>query len=692
MARNNLPAEFPTRFGIAPEDFVESSRILTETASDAIITIDENSTILFVNRGAVNIFGYPMEELVGASLTKLMPEYLRHLYRAALKNYLETGQKHISWVAVEVPGLHQSGEEISLELSFGEFHRDGRRFFTGIARDVTKRKQAEERLAALQKITDSALAHLSLDDLLSESLDRIREVLKVDTVAILLLRTEGNELVAWAARGLEEEVELGVRIPVGKGFAGRIVAEVQPIVVDDVSQADIFNPLLRQKGIKSLLGVPLLVEGRPIGVLHVGHRQFAHFAEEDVRLLQLAAYRIALAIENARLYRVEQTARAAAEGANRAKDEFLTLLSHELRTPLTPIIGWVHMMQNGILPAAEFSKALSVVDRNAHSLKRLINDLLDMSAILSGKMRLEDLPVPLAGSLSESMESMRSYAFESNVELRLEIADEASDLIIKGDRTRLHQIFSNILDNAIKFSPAGGSVEVKCEANDSEAIITIADQGTGIQPEFLPHIFERFRQADASRTRSHGGLGLGLTLVKSLLDAHGGTIEAKSAGAGKGSVFVVKLPRNAAHRRYMGANEPKLILENKLRRPRILIVEDQPDTLEMLDAHFRIRGYDTLPCDSAVQALLIADHEHFDIVISDIAMPAMDGLQLIKSLRQRKGLEEIPAIALTGYVSEKDVEIAIAAGFNMHLAKPIEPAELCLTVEKLLVSSRTPER
>jgi len=692
MERDNSPTESPEAGQIPLEDIVESSRIITENVSDAIISINENSRILFVNRAALNIFGYSMEEMVGADFTMLMPEYLRRLHRAGLKNYLQTGQRHIPWVAVELPGLHKSGKEISLELSFGEFHKDGQRFFTGIARDITRRKLIEKRLAALQKVSDSALAHLSLDELLSESLNRIREVLNVDTVAILLLRTEGNELVAWAGQGLEEEVEPGVRIPVGRGFAGRIVAEGQPIIIDDVSQADVFNPLLREKGIKSLVGVPLLVEGRPIGVLHAGKLEFAHFTDEDVRLLQLAADRIALAIENSRLYQVEKTARAAAEDANQAKDEFLTVLSHELRTPLTPIIGWVHMMQNGIVPDAEFQSALSVISRNAHSLKRLINDLLDMSAILSGKMGLEKTYLSLAGVLSESVETMRSDARASKVDLRLEIADGAAALIIKGDRTRLGQTFCNILDNAIKFSPPGSYIQVRCEASDSEATVRIMDQGEGIPPEFLPYVFERFRQADGSRSRAYGGLGLGLALVKSFVAAHGGTIEAASDGAGKGSVFVVKLPRAAAPRGENGGTEPRPDLENKENRLRILIVEDQPDTLEMLTAHFRVRGYETLACDSAAQALQIADRQHFDILISDIAMPAMDGLQLIRSLRQKKGLEETPAIALTGYASQKDAEAAIAAGFNMHFAKPIEPAELSVAVEKLLISCQNREQ
>ncbi|MDQ6652587.1 MAG: GAF domain-containing protein [Acidobacteriota bacterium] len=877
MAHDNPLTESGDSLNVSGlSDLVESSRIIAETASDAIITIDENSTILFVNHAAVNIFGYSPEEMLGAELTMLMPEYLRHLHRAGLKQYLETDNKHISWQAAELPGLHKNGKEISLELSFGEFRRNGQRFFTGIARDISRRKRDEhrlalqhsatgilanaksladaspkileeickrlgwqvaafwsvdsqknelecvanwrdqasadvaefeeesrqqhfspgqglpgkiwetkepvwvadfaadqnfprssvaaranlhtafgfpivlggevygvielfseemrhedpasletlaaignqmgqfierknideervvalasayeasleaealsKRLAALQRITDAILAHLSVDDVIAESLNRIREVLKVDTVAILLLRAEGDELVAWAAQGLEEEVEMGVRIPVGKGFAGRVVAQEEPIIIEDVSRADLYNPLLRQKGIKSLLGVPLFVGGRPTGVLHVGKLELTHFTDDDVRLLQLAADRIALAIENARLYQVERSARAEAEGANRAKDDFLTILSHELRTPLTPIIGWVHIMQHGTLSEADFVKALSVIDRNAYTLKRLINDLLDMSAILSGKMRIEETQVLLAAVLEESVETMRSFARDSRVALKLEIADDAAALTIKGDRSRLNQTFCNIVHNAIKFSLAGKSVKIAYETSDSEAIIRIKDQGEGIPVDFLPHVFERFRQADSSRTRAYGGLGLGLALVRSFVEAHGGTIEAMSDGEGKGSVFTIRLPREAASDEKIEKTEPTTDLANENTRARILIVEDQPDTLEMLAKTFQTRGYETFLCSSGAQALQTAARKHFDILISDIAMPSMDGLQLIGDLRKRKGLESISAIALSGYASQNDVDIAIAAGFDLHLSKPVDPSELAAAVESLLVA------
>jgi PAS domain S-box-containing protein len=855
------------------QDIVESSRVIVETASDAIITINEESIILFVNRATSNIFGYAAEELIGSELTMLMPEYLRHLHRVGLDHYLATGQKHIPWAAVELPGLHKSGRELALELSFGEFNKDGHRFFTGIARDITRRKQDERRLrvqhsiteilaaaasldeaapkllwaiatklgwqfaafwsvqsqqnelhsiakwrdesfagtaefaegssqyrvggdqsfpgriwasktplwvadfgsdetfprasvaargnlhsafgfpviaadsvlgvvelfgekleepdsatletlvsigsqigqfiervkaeterregltraqearreaealtdqlTALQKVTDAALGHLTIEDLLAESLTRIREVLHVDTVAVLLLEKKENELVAWAAQGLEEEVESGVRIPVGRGFAGRIVASVKPIIISEVDNADLFNPLLREKGLKSLLGVPMMVEGRPIGVLHVGVFKHTDFAEKDVRLLQSAADRIALAVENARLYQVERSARAEAESANRAKDEFLTILSHELRTPLTPIIGWVHMMESGILPEGNIQKALAVINKNAYNLKRLINDLLDMSAILSGKMRIEETSVTLAPVVEESVETMQSFARDARVELKLELSKQARSVTIKGDRSRLNQIFCNVLHNAIKFSPPNTVVTASLEATPSDVSITINDQGEGISAEFLPHVFERFRQGDGSRTRSYGGLGLGLSLVKSFVSVHGGTIDVTSEGVGKGSTFIITLPREGK----IGHLSEKSSKTSKVKPGkaiRILIVEDQLDTLEMLAASFRTRGFESIACSSAAEALDCVGREQFDILISDIAMPEMDGLQLIRNLRGRSDFATVPAIALTGYASQMDAKSAISAGFDLHLSKPIDPGDLLAAVNNLI--------
>ncbi len=433
-----------------------------------------------------------------------------------------------------------------------------------------------------------------------------------------------------------------------------------------------------------MLGVPLLIEGRPIGVLHVGKLEFTDFTDEDVRLLELAADRIARAVENARLHEDQISALAEADAANKAKDEFLTILSHELRTPLTPIIGWIHMMQNGILPDADVNRVLAVMNRNAYSLKRLINDLLDMSAILSGKMRIEETPVSVASVLEESVDTMGPYARDSKVQLKLKAGDDAAEAIVTGDRNRLNQAFCNIIHNAIKFSAPGNQVQIALELNMDQVVVQIKDQGEGIPGQFLPHVFERFRQADGSRTRSYGGLGLGLALVKSFVEAHGGTIEATSAGELKGSTFIVKLPRKRTGVKDSHDRGGSSAIDAAPGRARILIVEDEPDTLEMLAAIFERRGYETVACCSATEAIEAFDRQKFDILISDVGMPTMDGLQLIKTIRERSGEDRVPAIALTGYASQNDAAAAIAAGFDRHLSKPVEPDELAEAVERLL--------
>ena len=542
---------------------------------------------------------------------------------------------------------------------------------------------AMDRMARVQSVTDIALAHLSLDELLAELLIRVRDAMSVDTVAILLLESESDELVAWAAKGLEEEVELGVRIPVGSGFAGRVAAQKSPIRIDDLDRAEVLNPLLRRKGIRSLLGVPLLVHGKVIGVIHVGKFLLHKFSEDETRLLQLVADRIALAIDHARLFEEERSARREAEAASRAKDEFLTTISHELRTPLTPVIGWIHMIRNGILPGKETEHGLAVIEKNSHALKRLINDLLDMSAILTGKMRMEELPVSLGEVVSEAVETVRPLAEARDIQLDVSFCDWQNE-IVSGDRARLVQVFWNLLNNAIKFSPAGGRVRVNCEASGQDAVVHIEDTGQGIAREFLPFVFERFRQADGSKTRSHGGLGLGLALVKSFVEAHKGRVEAESRGPGEGSRFTVRLPR----KKPLTAAAKRGVLEPKVKpvsaSAHLVIVEDDTDTLEMLRVTLEARAFRVTTCQSAVEMLELAPKNSADLVISDIGMPQMDGFEMIKRLRKLPGFQSVPAIALSGYASQKDADTALAAGFNAHVSKPVDPNELVTLVEGLL--------
>jgi signal transduction histidine kinase/CheY-like chemotaxis protein len=492
--------------------------------------------------------------------------------------------------------------------------------------------------------------------------------------------------VAWATKGLD--LDLHIHVPVGSGFAGRIAEQKAPLVIDDIETAELYTPFLREHGVKTLLGVPLLLEGRVLGVIHVGRRSARSFTADDTRLLQLVAFRVALAIDNARLFEEERAARQEAEAANRAKDEFLTTLSHELRTPLTPVIGWIHMVRTGMLPAKEIDHGLAVVEKNAHALKRLINDLLDMTAILSGKMRMEELPVHITRVINEAMETARPFAESRDIHLEISFRDWGDEIVI-GDSTRLSQVFGNLLQNAIKFSTTGGRVKIICATEGDVVLVSVEDKGCGITSEFLPRVFEKFVQADGSKTRAHGGLGLGLSLVKSFVEAHNGTIEARSGGVGRGSCFTVRLPRRKATVP-AAASAGVTVAETKSTEGHILIVEDDEDTLELLQSTFKAKGFRVTTCQSAQEALEIAPANSIDLILSDIGMPHMDGFEMMKELRQLPNMTEVPAIALSGYVSQKDTRMALDAGFNAHISKPVEPAELMSTVARLLEKSKKP--
>lgn len=534
------------------------------------------------------------------------------------------------------------------------------------------------RMHQVQIVTEVALSHLSLDKLLTELLDRVRDAMDVDTVVILLLE-EDDKLVAWATKGLE--LDVGIRVPLGAGFAGRVAAQKEPIAIDELRDSDTHTPFLRERGVRSLLGVPLLIEGRVLGVIHVGRRTFRPFTDDDTRLLELVAFRIALAIDNARLFEEERAARHEAEAASRAKDEFLTTISHELRTPLTPIIGWVHMIRNGLLSQKESVHGLEVVEKNSHALKRLINDLLDMSAILSGKMRMEQKSVQLQSAVHEAVEMVRPTAENHGVQLEI-VSGKLSEALVTGDRTRLVQAFSNLLDNAIKFSPAGGLVKIGYDTAGSIATISVEDHGCGISSEFLPFVFERFRQEDGSKTRAHGGLGLGLALVKSFVESHHGTVKAESAGQGLGARFVVTLPCTPVI-----AVEAAGVSAEVPREPAVahlMIIEDDADTLEMLRATLETHGFRVTACESAAETLRLAPENAVDLIISDIGMPNMDGFEMIRRLRELENYERVPAIALSGYASRKDVNAALAAGFDAHISKPVDPRELLKLIKRFV--------
>ena len=397
------------------------------------------------------------------------------------------------------------------------------------------------------------------------------------------------------------------------------------------------------------------------------------------------ALRASLA-ERERLLEREQLARAEAEAANRLKDEFLATVSHELRTPMTAILGWTHVLRGGRLGAAEATRALDTVERNARVQNQLIEDLLDMSRIITGKLRLDARPLDPRTFIGAAVESVRPAAEAKGV--RLQEVSGAAAGTVSGDADRLQQVVWNLLTNAIKFTPEGGRIEVHVGAAGAHVEVAVRDTGDGIGRDFLPYVFDRFRQGDQSTTRAHGGLGLGLAIVRHLVELHGGTVHADSDGEGAGATFTVRLPLLKLRGADCGLaveEEPDSQQAASLEGLRALVVDDEADTCEMVGVMLRERGAEVSTVTTAAEALAELERSRPHLLISDIGMPGVDGYELMRRVRRLPPAAggKIPAIALTAYARAEDRLRALRAGYQMHVPKPVEAAELIAVVASL---------
>jgi PAS domain S-box-containing protein len=437
--------------------------------------------------------------------------------------------------------------------------------------------------------------------------------------------------------------------------------------------------IMRELGFNSAMVVPLSAHGRTFGAItFVTAESGRRYGTEDLAFAEDLARRAALAVENARLY-------GQAQEANRIKDEFLATLSHELRTPLTAILGWASMLAAGSLDANEAARAVAAIERNARAQRQIVEDVLDVSRVITGKLRLEMRPVELRALAQDAVESVRPAAEAKGVYLSTLLAPDAGE--VTADPDRLQQVMWNLLTNAVKFTPAGGRVEVELRREGARTALRVSDTGEGIAPEFLPHVFDRFRQADMGTTRQHGGLGLGLAIVRHLVELHGGEVRAESAGRGRGSTFTLRLPHAPATRRgqesvpHTAARpEPAAPAAGSpaLAGTRVLLVEDEEDARAMLKALLEGCGAAVDAVGSAAEAWAALEGAGCDVLLSDIAMPDEDGYSLIRRVRGHGAarVKGTPAVALTAYARDEDRERSLAAGFDAYLPKPVEPSEL----------------
>lgn len=438
---------------------------------------------------------------------------------------------------------------------------------------------------------------------------------------------------------------------------------------------------------RGLLAAPLIArDGRNFGLIQLSDKYAEEFTAEDESILVQLSQMASIAIENTRLY-------SEAQAANRAKDEFLAMVSHEVRTPMTAILGWARMLRAGQLDEATRVRAIETIERNVKTQAQLIEDLLDISRIITGKLKLDTQVVDLRPVIEAAIETVRPAAEAKSIQLQALLHPGTSP--VTGDAGRLQQVVWNLLSNAVKFTDPGGFVEISLTSNDTQVKITVRDTGKGINPDFLPYVFDRFRQADTTSTRIHGGLGLGLAIVRHLVEMHGGTVEAASKGEGKGATFTVTLPTLALYKKPAAVSALDYLTNlsangivtgsQALNGVRVLIVEDDADTLAMLTLLLQQSGAEVIVATSAAEGLEFLKINMPDVIVSDISMPGEDGYSLIRKIRALRPEEggQTPAVALTAYAKTEDRVRALSAGFQQHIAKPVEPIEMITVVANL---------
>lgn len=518
---------------------------------------------------------------------------------------------------------------------------------------------------------------------------------------------QGDAYMLYTLSGAERAAFEGFGHPRATPLFGPTFRGSAPVRLDDVLADPRFGQWAPHHGmpqghlpVRSYLAVPVVARtGEVLGGLFFGHPEVGVFTERSERLVVGIAGQAAIAVDNARLYassqqaaqerahllESERAARVAAERASTIKDEFLATLSHELRTPLSAIAGWSHILKRKVDPSnVELLKGIEVILRNTQVQTQLIDDLLDMSRITSGKLALDRQPISPVTFVQAALDVIRPSADAAGVSM-IEEVESVGTLL--GDAGRLQQVVWNLVANAVKFTPRGGTVRVRLVADGPDALIEVRDTGVGIRPEYLPYVFDRFRQADSSITRQFGGLGLGLSIVRNLVELHGGTVRAYSEGEGRGATFSVRLPLL-----HSGAGQGDSLLrsaatpsvhEVDLSGRRVLVVDDDDDLRDFLQRVLQDSGADVATENSAQNALARMERESFDVLVSDISMPGMDGYELMRQVRRTAREAELRAVALTAFARPEDRARALDAGFADHFTKPIEPTSFLAALAEL---------
>ena len=684
-----------------------------ESIGDAVIATDLFGRITFLNAVAAGLTGWTQDEARGKKLERvfdILSEETRATVESPVRRVLREGS--IVGLANHTLLRSKSGKEIPIDDSAAPI-RDAEGNVSGVVlvfRDAAHEKQETARRDFLARagvaLSTSLDYRATLAAVTRLAVPRLADWCTIDIVEPgqtapkqLALAHVDPSKVEWA-RKLAERYPPDPNAPRGAANVIRtgkseLYPEIPRPLLEAGAQDEEHLRIIRELRLHSAMVVPLRGREETLGAMTFIYADSGrHYTEDDVAFAEEFARRAAMAIENARaLHRAdeaharEHVLRTQAEIANRAKDEFLATVSHELRTPLNAILGWTVILREK-KPSQEIEQGLAVIERNARRQARLIEDILDVSRIISGKMSLTLRQTRLAEIIDAAIEAVNPAAQGKGVELEVDVDIDAT---LNADGDRLQQVLWNLLSNAVKFTPKGGHVALRAYPDGTDICISVTDTGEGIPEKTLPHVFERFHQADASTTRKHGGLGLGLAIVKQLVTAHGGSVHVKSEGEGKGATFVVRLPSRMVTA--MRPSEPpseELLAFQAPVAPRldgifVLVVDDELDARQVVRELLASQGATVAAVGSARDALEVVAKSPPDVIVSDVGMPERDGYAFVRALRalplHRGG--KIPAIALTAYATREDAGRALDAGFQAHAAKPVDPTWLCTLVKNI---------
>jgi PAS domain S-box-containing protein len=692
---------------IGAERAARRLKAVVESSDDAIITKSLDSIITSWNRAAERMFGYTAEEAIGRSIRMIIPDD-RQGEEDTVLTRIRAGQSVDHFETIR---LRKDGAQVTISLSVSPILDDHGKVVgaSKIARDITERARL---LAAAQEQADITRQLGEVGAAVASSLDQNAIVQQVTDLATSLTRAEfgaffynvadaksGESYMLYTLSGAPREAFAKFPQPRATAVFAPTFHGDGVVRLDDVTQDPRYgkNPPFHgmpegHLPVRSYLAVPVkAASGEVLGGLFFGHSRVGVFTEQHERLATGIAAWASLALENARLYIV-------AREADRLKDEFLAVLSHELRTPLNAILGYARLLRGGILTAEKAERGLETLERNAQSLTQIVEDVLDVSRIVSGKIRLDVQPVELPLVIHNAVATVQPAADARGVRVQTIVDPRVGP--VSGDPDRLQQVVWNLLSNAVKFTPKLGRVQVRLERINSHVELIVSDTGAGIKPEFLPYVFERFRQGDAGTTRKTGGLGLGLSIVRHIIEMHGGTVEAMSQGENRGATFCVRLPLMIVQPE--GFTEPRehprterptrLTGLGNLNGVRVLAIDDDEDALSLVRVVLETAGADVTTLSSAAAALERIETIRPDAVIVDLGMPGMDGFEFITRLRVASDpqIRDVPAAALTAFARSDDRTKALRSGFEMHLAKPVDPAELVASVATLVRRSRRP--